>query len=82
MDELATAARYGFWLLLFLIAVAYFAGFVADSQALGGAVNSLGLTFSGRNASGNFASYPAGASTTEIAATSSHATPHPTNAAA
>lgn len=81
MDELATGARYLFWLALFLIVVAYFAGAVADTKALGSAVNSLGLTFTGRNAAGNFASYPAGASTNEQAATSSHAAPHPTNAA-
>jgi hypothetical protein len=80
MNEASTFGRYLFWLALFLIGVAYFAGFVADTGALKDAINSLGLTFTGRNAQGNFASYPGGASTSAIASTATLAQPHPTSA--
>jgi hypothetical protein len=84
MNELSQAARWLFILALFLIAVAYFAGFTADTKAVVAGVNSLGLTFTGRNAAGNFANYPNGnpaaATTTAIPATGSLALPHPTNA--
>lgn len=52
---------YFFLLALFLIGVAYFAGFVADTKAVGSAVNTLLQTATGRNAAGNFAAYPTGA---------------------
>jgi len=80
MDEVATGTRYLFLLALFLIIVAYFAGFVADTQAVGSALNSLGLTFTGRNPAGNFAAYPAGAAGYAIPSTKTLATVHPTNA--
>ena len=80
MDEVATGTRYLFLLALFLIIVAYFAGFVADTQAVGSALNSLGLTFTGRDTKGNFASYPGGAATSAVASTATLASVHPTNA--
>lgn len=84
MNELSQAARWLFLLALFLIAVAYFAGFTADTKAVTGALVSIGNTFTGRNAAGNFANYPNGntaqATTTAVPATGSLAIPHPTNA--
>lgn len=84
MNELSQAARWLFILALFLIAVAYFAGFTADTKAVGGALVSIGNTFTGRNAAGQFANYPQGntaaATATAIPATGSLAAPHPTNA--
>ncbi len=61
MDTIDTALGYIFTLSVILILVAYFAGFVADAQAFTTAINTLGLTFTGRNAQGQFAGYPTGA---------------------
>jgi len=53
--------RYLFILALALMFLAYYVG----AQGLGGTlfsgVNQLGLTFTGRTSSGQFASYPSGA---------------------
>lgn len=57
MDEISRTIRYLFILAIFLIAVAYVAG---SNQLLGtlfSGVNSLGLTFTGRTSSGQFAGY-------------------------
>lgn len=54
------ALRYIFWLSLILIAVAYYAGSVKVLNSIGQNVGSLILTSTGRNAQGQFASYPSG----------------------
>lgn len=61
MDDAATFGRYLFWIILFVVAVAYFAGFVADTKAASGALNSLINTGMGKNAAGNFSPYPTNA---------------------
>lgn len=61
MNSANQVIGYLFLLSLFLIAVAYFSGFVADTGAVGGAVNQLLQTATGRNSAGNFAAYPTGA---------------------
>ena len=61
MDEIERTTRYLFILALMLILVAYWAG---ANKLLGttiGGVNTLGLTYTGRNAAGQFAAYPTGA---------------------
>lgn len=50
--------QYLFILALVLILVAYFAGANQLGQTAFAGVNSLGLTFTGRNNQGQFASYP------------------------
>ena len=65
MDEFSRTIRYLFILALILIVVAYFVG---ANQLLGttfSGVNTLGLTFTGRNAAGQFAPYPTGATATK-----------------
>lgn len=52
---------YLFILALVLIGVAYYAGLSTDATAVGGQVNSLLKTSTGRNAQGAFAAYPGGA---------------------
>jgi len=52
------ALTYIFWLSLFLIAVAYYAGTTKILNAAGSNVGSLILTSTGRNAAGQFANYP------------------------
>lgn len=47
-----------FLLSLFLVAVAYFVGFVSDTNSVFSAVRSLILTVTGRDQNGNFAGYP------------------------
>lgn len=47
-----------FFLLLALIAVVYYVGFVSDSLGLAKGAQILGFTFTGRNAQGQFAGYP------------------------
>lgn len=54
--------RYLFLLALALIAAAYFVGVSTDAATLFAGLKSLGLTFTGRDASGKFAAYPQGAS--------------------
>lgn len=60
MSDAGTFGRYLFLLALLLIAVAYFSGFVADTNSVSNAVTSLINTATGRDANGQFASYPAG----------------------
>jgi hypothetical protein len=62
MDEVGRTARYLFILALVLILVAYYAGTNQLGQTLFSGVNQLGLTFTGRNAQGQFAAYPTGGS--------------------
>ena len=54
------AVTYIFWLSLFLIAVAYYAGTTKVLNAVGTNVGSVILTSTGRNAAGQFANYPTG----------------------
>lgn len=61
MSEVDTAIRYIFVLSLILIVVAYFAGSTKVLSSLGSTTNSLILTATGRNSSGDFAAYPTGA---------------------
>lgn len=49
---------YLFVLAFALIGLAYWVGLKSDVGAVGGVVNTLGLTFTGRNAQGVFAAYP------------------------
>jgi hypothetical protein len=49
---------YLFVLSLVLIGLAYYVGLKSDATAIGAQVNSLGLTFTGRNSAGAFAGYP------------------------
>ena len=61
MDQLDRTVRYLFILSLVLIVVAYYAGAnKIFSTGLAG-VNTLGLTFTGRDSNGKFAAYPTGA---------------------
>lgn len=53
--------RYLFLLALALIAAAYFVGVSTDAATLFDGLKSIGLTFTGRNANGQFAGYPQGA---------------------
>ncbi len=52
------ALKYWFWISLFLIAVVYFAGLTTDAESMGGLINKLAKTFTGRNDAGEFAGYP------------------------
>lgn len=52
---------YLFVLALVLIGVAYYAGLTTDANAVGGQVNTLLKTSTGRNAAGQFGAYPGGA---------------------
>lgn len=52
------ALFYGFALTVLLIVVVFFVGVSTDAQSLGGVINSLALTFSGRKQTGEFAQYP------------------------
>ena len=58
MDEYDRTLRYLFILALVLIAVAYWVGSTNVLGSLFSGVNTLGLTFTGRNNQGNFAPYP------------------------
>jgi hypothetical protein len=63
MSEFQRGITYLFVLAFFLVLVAYYAG---ANKLLGTGVaglNTLGLTFTGRDASGQFAAYPANAPT-------------------
>lgn len=53
-----------FVLMAFLIAVAYYVGLVGDAGAVFGGLNTLANTLTGRNSSGQFATYPGGATLT------------------
>lgn len=70
MNDSERAIRYLFILGVLLILVAYYAGAVKLGGTLFSGVNTLGLTFTGRNAQGNFASYAGGGPST---ATTSYA---------
>ena len=52
------ALTYFFFLLVILIGAVYFVGVATDAQVFGGVFNNLIQTATGRNAQGNFASYP------------------------
>lgn len=54
---------YLFVLALFLIAVAYYVGLTSDIQSVTTGLSNLGLTFTGRNSSGQFAGYPSSTGT-------------------
>ena len=60
MDTLQRTISYLFILSLVLILVAYWAGSNAVLGTLFSGTNTLGLTFMGRNAQGQFAAYPTG----------------------
>lgn len=51
---------YLFILALVLVAVAYYAGVKTDAVALGGVINSVLNTSTGRNSTGQFQPYPGG----------------------
>lgn len=53
--------NYLFFLALALVILAYWAGANKLAQTGISGVNQLGLTFTGRNSAGQFASYPANA---------------------
>lgn len=60
MNEVDRTIRYLFLLAIALLAFAYYAG---ANKLLGtgiSGVNTLGLTFTGRNSQGQFANYPTG----------------------
>ena len=58
MDEVGRTIRYLFILAVILILVAYYAGSTKLGTTLFSGINQLGLTFTGRNAQGQFAGYP------------------------
>ena len=58
---MSDALKYLFWLAVLLIVVAYFAGASTLGQTIINGLNQLGLTFTGRNAQGQFAAYPGNA---------------------
>lgn len=57
METADRTIRYLFILAVLLILVAYYVGTQKVGETLFGGVNTLGLTFTGRNASGQFAGY-------------------------
>ena len=63
MGEVERTTRYLFILAIVLVVLAYWAG--ANKLAGTGiaGINTLGLTFTGRNAQGQFAAYPTGGPT-------------------
>ncbi len=58
---MAKSEWYGFLLLALLIGVAYFVGLATDINAFSAGLVRVAYAFSGRNAQGNFAGYPTGA---------------------
>ena len=62
-ESFMAALRYIFVLTAILIIVAYWAGASKVLSTSFQGINSLGLTFSGRNQQGNFAAYPTGGPT-------------------
>jgi hypothetical protein len=58
MDTLNRTVSYLFILSLILIVVAYYAGSQAVLGTLISGANTLGQTYTGRDAQGNFAAYP------------------------
>lgn len=63
MGDVDRTIRYLFILALALILVAYWAGANKLAGTTLSGINTLGLTFTGRDQQGNFASYPANAPT-------------------
>ena len=63
MEEIDRTVRYLFILGLLLIAVAYWAGTNKILGTIFSGVNTLDLTATGRNSSGQFAAYPTGGPT-------------------
>lgn len=61
MDEVDRTIRYLFILALVLILVAYWAGANQLAGTTLSGINTLGLTFTGRNTQGQFAAYPSNA---------------------
>ena len=61
METADRTIRYLFILAVILILVAYYVGSQKLAGTFFGGVNTLGLTFTGRDAGGKFASYPGGA---------------------
>ena len=61
MNDGERALRYLFILAIVLILVAYYAGAVNLGSTIFSGVNTLGLTFTGRDKTGNFAAYPTNA---------------------
>lgn len=60
MSTIERTVGYLFILALVLVFVAYYAGSNRLLSTTFAGVNQLGLTFTGRNAQGNFAAYPVG----------------------
>lgn len=60
MEEVDRALGMLFVLSIVLILVAYYVGAVSDIKVFGGALNTLLLTATGRNSSGQFAGYAGG----------------------
>lgn len=58
METLDRTISYLFILSLILIVVAYWAGSTQVLSTFFSGANTLGLTYTGRNAQGNFAAYP------------------------
>ena len=58
MDTLNRTVSYLFILSLILIVVAYYAGSQAVLGTIFSGVNTIGDTYTGRNAQGQFATYP------------------------
>lgn len=61
MDEAGRTIRYLFVLAIILILVVYFAGASQLGTTIFSGINTLGLTFTGRNAQGVFQAYPGNA---------------------
>jgi uncharacterized protein YebE (UPF0316 family) len=61
MDTFNQFLKYFFILSALLIIVVYFVGFSTNVNVLGHVFQVLSYAFTGRNAAGNFGSYPTGA---------------------
>ncbi len=53
--------RYAFFLMALLIVVSYFVGAATETNALANGITKLVNALTGRNAQGQFAAYPTGA---------------------
>lgn len=60
MDEISRGARYLFILALALILFAYWAGANQLAKTAISGINTIGLTYTGRDSQGRFAAYPSG----------------------
>lgn len=63
MDTLRESAQELFILAVILVVLAYFVGATSLLTTAFSGLNQLGLTFTGRDSTGQFASYPANAPT-------------------